>query len=219
MNEKYVTPSLLNIKKDQRLEIANILINNGIKWIHYDIMDGQFVPNTAISTDEIINIKNNTLNHIMDAHLMVNNPFHYAEILKNTVDYVTLHFEAIENSEIQKFINQYKNIFKIGLAIKPQTQFKEIKNFINQVDLILVMSVNPGAGGQSFIAESLNKIKIIKDYINKNNLKTLIQVDGGINNITGPQCLNAGADAIVSGSYLVFEPTKEKINLLFGKGI
>ncbi|MDZ7293464.1 ribulose-phosphate 3-epimerase [Mycoplasmopsis pulmonis] len=209
---KYIAPSLLNLKKDQRLNIANELLENGIKWIHYDVMDGKFVPNHAIEIEEIIHIKTNAKKHIADAHLMVENPLYYFEKLWDKVEYLTFHFEALKDeNEIWKIIQKYKSKVKIGISLKPETKIEKLDPFLKDIDLVLIMSVEPGKGGQKFIDSSLEKIAYIKEKINKQNLNLVIQVDGGINNITAKQAFKSGADVLVAGTYLVFEPTKEKI--------
>ncbi|WP_322962650.1 ribulose-phosphate 3-epimerase [Mycoplasmopsis cynos] len=217
--KKYVTPSLLNVNKEQRLSMANTLISNGIKWIHYDIMDSIFVPNTAIEIDEIIKINKNALPHIKDAHLMVINPYEYVDKVKNDVDIITFHYEAIQNDlvKFREFLDKYHHELKIGLAIKPNTSVLNIKNFLDKLSLVLVMSVEPGRGGQKFIESSYEKIKELKTIRNNNSFDFLIQVDGGINSITGPLCLKFGADAVVAGTYLVCEPTSERIQSILGK--
>ncbi|WP_117275036.1 ribulose-phosphate 3-epimerase [Mycoplasmopsis edwardii] len=216
---KYVTPSLLNVEKEQRLQMAETLIENGIKWIHYDVMDGNFVPNTAIEVEEIVNIDKNAKKHIKDAHLMVVNPYDYVEQLKNNVDILTFHYEAIENDldKFNEFLEKNKHELKIGLAIKPNTSVATIKNFLDKLSLVLVMSVEPGKGGQKFMESSLDKVKELKSIRNNNSYDYLIQVDGGINSETGPLCLKAGADAVVAGTFLVVEPTKERIQSILGK--
>lgn len=217
--KKYVTPSLLNVDKDQRLSMANILIQNGIKWIHYDIMDGQFVPNTAIFPEEIKQINKEGLKHFKDAHLMVLNPYDYLEILKDNVDIFTFHFEAIQNNldKFKQFLNKNNQELKIGLAIKPDTKVQTILPFLNKLSLVLVMSVEPGKGGQKFIESSIDKIKELRQLRIKHSYDYLIQVDGGINSETGPLCLKAGADAVVAGTFLVVEPTRKRINSILGK--
>ncbi|TNK83309.1 ribulose-phosphate 3-epimerase [Mycoplasmopsis pullorum] len=217
MTKKYVTPSLLNVESQKRLEIAKELINAGVKWIHYDVMDGEFVPNTAISYQEIKNIREKAPKHIMDAHLMVNDPLSYLDEFKNVVDIVTIHFEAIDDlEEFKEFLIENYHEIKIGLAIKPNTSVERIVEFLPYLALVLVMSVEPGKGGQRFIETSLQKINQLKILRLKNSYDYLIQVDGGINNETGPLAFEAGADAAVAGTYLVVEPTTNRIKSILG---
>ncbi|MEA4333873.1 ribulose-phosphate 3-epimerase [Mycoplasma sp. 1232] len=215
---KYVTPSLLNVEKENRLPMANTLVENSIKWIHYDVMDGKFVPNTAIQVEEIENIDKNGLKHLKDAHLMVVNPYDYVDQVKDVVDIITFHFEAIKDDlkKFDEFLTQKYDELKIGLAIKPSTSVDEIKPFLDRLALVLVMSVEPGAGGQKFMPSALEKIAYLKDLKIENGYEYLIQVDGGINNVTGPEAFKAGADACVAGTYIVVEPTKERIQSVLG---
>ncbi|UVD81763.1 ribulose-phosphate 3-epimerase [Mycoplasma iguanae] len=212
--KKYIAASLLNIESSQRVTITNDLLQNGIQWIHYDVMDGKFVPNLAIEPEEIANIKKNTVQHIADAHLMVQNPAWYAEKLIGAVDYVTLHFESLKEEEIINFIDRYQQHFKIGLAIKPNTPLAAVKHLFEQIDLLLVMSVEPGKGGQKFIESSLEKIAAARKIINEKNLDIIIQVDGGINDQTAPQCFQHGANVLVAGTFLVLDFSAAKVKAL-----
>ncbi|WP_435129240.1 ribulose-phosphate 3-epimerase [Mycoplasma sp. 6243] len=211
---KYVTPSLLNVDAKNRLELVNKLVDAGIKWIHYDVMDGKFVENTAIEIDEIENIAKNGKKHLKDVHLMVENPYDYVEKVKNFVDIITFHYESIidDLDKFEDFLERNFHEIKIGLAIKPSTPVDVLLPYIDRLALVLIMSVEPGKGGQKFIETSLDKIIKLKLYRQKDCLDFLIQVDGGINNITGPKSFKSGADACVAGTYLVNEPTKEKIH-------
>ncbi|WP_029513380.1 ribulose-phosphate 3-epimerase [Mycoplasmopsis primatum] len=215
-NSKYVTPSLLNVDKANRLEMANKLINQGIKWIHYDVMDGQFVPNYAIELDEIKTINEKGLKHFKDAHLMVNDPLKLIDEFKDYVDIVTIHYEAVKPKELLKFVKTKTHDYRIGIAIKPETQVEEITELLPYIQLVLVMSVEPGKGGQKFIDSALDKIRKLKQLRIQNQYDYLIQVDGGINNITGPLSFKAGADACVAGTFMVSCPTKERINSILG---
>lgn len=211
MNKKNVTPSLLNVEEGKRWEMAQKLLDEGIKWIHYDVMDAKFVPNKAIELEEIQQIKLKTSKHFMDAHLMVENPLEYLDKFKDVVDITTVHFEALNSKEFYNFLVKKHHDYRIGLAIKPDTPVEKITKFLPYIALVLVMSVEPGAGGQKFIESSIDKIKELKDLRNKNQYQYLIQVDGGINSQTGPKCFKAGADACVAGTFLVNNPTKETI--------
>ncbi|RIV16464.1 ribulose-phosphate 3-epimerase [Mycoplasmopsis gallopavonis] len=217
--KKYVTPSLLNVEPEKRLAMANTLVENGIKWIHYDIMDGEFVPNTAISVKEIENINKNGLPHIKDAHLMVVDPYNYIPLVSESCDIITFHYEAIcdDLEQFESFLEEHYHEFKIGLAIKPETEVSEIVPFLDKLALVLVMSVQPGKGGQKFMPIALEKIQALKNLRVKNGYDFLIQVDGGINSETGPQCFEVGADACVAGTFLVVSPNKETINSVLGK--
>ncbi|WP_322875773.1 ribulose-phosphate 3-epimerase [Mycoplasmopsis felis] len=216
--KKFVTPSLLNVKPEDRLELANTLIDAGISWIHYDVMDGEFVPNTAITVQEIENISKNGEKHLKDAHLMVNNPYDYVEKLSDIVDIITFHYEAIQDNfdKFEQFLNNTQHDLKIGLAIKPDTSVEQIERFLDKLALVLVMSVEPGQGGQKFMPIALEKIRKLKLIRQRDSLTFLIQVDGGINDHTGPECFKKGADACVAGTFLVSNPTRERIESIFG---
>ncbi|WP_338822475.1 ribulose-phosphate 3-epimerase [Mycoplasmopsis felifaucium] len=216
MTNKYVTPSLLNVEKDQRLSMANTLIDEGIKWIHYDVMDGKFVPNTAIEFEEIENINEHGKKHLKDAHLMVEKPLELVEKYSKIVDFVTFHFEAEDKKKILQFLKKNHHYYKIGVAIKPNTTIEEITELLPYVSLVLVMSVEPGKGGQKFMPNAVDKIKELKRLRDLHQYEYLIQVDGGINNETGPICFKAGADACVAGTFLVKNPTKNTIDSILG---
>lgn len=213
--EKFITPSLLNVEKDKRLQMINHLIDNGIKWFHYDVMDGKFVPNLAIELDEIKDFRKNAKQHFSDTHLMIEEPLKVIDDYKDFTDIITLHYEAIKPKELLTFLKEKHHEYKIGLAIKPNTNVEEIKSFLPYLALVLVMSVEPGKGGQQFIPSALDKIALLKQWRIKNTYTYLIQVDGGINSETGKQAFKAGVDACVAGTYLVKEPTKERINSMF----
>lgn len=212
MDNKNVVPSLLNVDKSERPNMAKKLIEEGIKWIHYDVMDEKFVPNTAIELGEIKNIVKKAPKHFKDVHLMVENPLSYLEDYKDLVDVITIHYEAIEDEKLLDFLVENHHDYRIGLAIKPATDVSLILPFLPYLQLVLVMSVEPGKGGQKFIESALDKIKELKNLRKKHQYEYLIQVDGGVNNITGPKAFKAGADACVAGSFLVKNPTRETIN-------
>ena len=163
MIKKQVTPSILNVPKDQRVEVINNLIDMGIQWFHYDVMDNKFVPNEAISIDEIKSFKSTCKKHLSDAHLMVNDPFKYAHELKDYVTCLTIHYESFEKEEdIVKFVNEFSHTNWVGIAPPPSTDFNKIQPILYLFDLVLIMSVEPGFGGQQFIEKTYNKLKEIK---------------------------------------------------------
>lgn len=204
MIEKLITPSILNVEKDKRIETINNLLNLGIKWIHYDVMDGEFVSNTAISVEEIISFQEKCKKHASDVHLMVKNPFDYAKKLSNHVTCLTIHYEAFENEkDIIQFVDLFSHTNWIGLAIKPSTSFKQIKNILYLFDIILIMSVEPGFGGQEFIKSTYDKIREIKQFIDEEKLPTIIQVDGGINDKNSKDLFKIGSSFNVVGSFLI----------------
>lgn len=207
-----VSTSILSIKNNL---IDNIkkLNETDTDFIHYDIMDGNFVTNTSFSYEEIKNI-NKHVTKSLDVHLMVSNPEEYINFYKNlNPTYITIHYE-IDNC--QKYIDMIKeNNIKCGISIKPDTPVEALYDILDKIDLVLIMSVEPGMGGQEFITESLIKIQKLRKYIDDNNLNTVIEVDGGINDITSKKCIDSGVDILVSGSYITnSNDYQEQINKL-----
>lgn len=183
------------------LDIVKELDKTNADAIHIDIMDGKFVDNKTWTTSEIIKLTKYS-NLPLDVHLMVSNPSKYIEdyAMLNTNN-ITFHYEAVK--DVNKVINEIKDYgLKVGIAVNPDTDVKNIYDYLSDIDIVLIMSVYPGKSGQVFINETLDKIKELKDYIVNNNLKTLISVDGGINDETGKLCKEAGADVLVSASYI-----------------
>ncbi len=170
-------------------------------YIHIDIMDGKFVSNKTWTISEVKKFTSySTLP--LEVHLMVNNPSKYIEdyALMNT-SIIIFHYEAVK--DINEMINKVKLYgLKVGIAINPETNINVLIPYLNMIDEVLIMSVHPGKSGQSFIEESLEKISVLKNIILEGNYKTIISVDGGINNETGLLCKDAGADELVSASYI-----------------
>lgn len=170
-------------------------------YIHIDIMDGKFVSNKTWTTSEVKKFTSySTLP--LEVHLMVNNPSKYIEdyALMNT-SIIIFHYEAVK--DINEMINKVKLYgLKVGIAINPETNINVLIPYLNMIDEVLIMSVHPGKSGQSFIEESLEKISVLKNIILEGNYKTIISVDGGINNEIGLLCKDAGADELVSASYI-----------------
>lgn len=170
-------------------------------YIHIDIMDGKFVGNKTWTTSEVKKFTSySTLP--LEVHLMVNNPSKYIEdyALMNT-SIIIFHYEAVK--DINEMINKVKLYgLKVGIAINPETNINVLIPYLNMIDEVLIMSVHPGKSGQSFIEESLEKISVLKNIILEGNYKTIISVDGGINNETGLLCKDAGVDELVSASYI-----------------
>ena len=199
MSDIIVAPSILsgdfaNLQSDiEKLQKA------GADWIHVDVMDGHFVPNITIGAP-VVKALNKVSDIPLDVHLMIENPEKY---LKDFIDagssIITVHFEATRE-KTKDIIREIKNSgIKVGLSIKPQTSLEEIIEYLSELDLVLIMTVEPGFGGQSFLEESAKKIKFIKDNSQKN---LIIEVDGGINKETAKICKEYGANAFVAGSYI-----------------
>ena len=215
--KNYIAPSLLSADKEHLKDEILKVEALGCEYIHWDIMDGIFVPNTAIPLEAV---KANAKVHKMvnDVHIMVADPMKVApEFIEAGADIVTFHFEALECPVCcKKLIDKIHSLgCKAGISIKPKTNVKVLKELVKYVDLVLIMSVEPGKGGQAFIPSALGKIKKLRKWIDKENLNCLIEVDGGINGETGQKCRKAGVDILVAGSYLYgHDNIKERIESL-----
>lgn len=213
-------PSILSANFVRLEEEIKLLESQNIQYIHLDIMDGMFVPNISIGMPVIKSIRQIT-NMVLDTHFMIEKPERYIDDFINLgCDILNFHYEATDKhlEIIQKIKNAGK---KAGMTIKPKTSYEKILPFINHLDLVLVMGVEPGFGGQKFIPESLDKIKAIRQYITENNLKCELEIDGGVKLDNVEQVLQAGADVIVVGSDIFEKEDKPKIikqyNDLFSK--
>ena len=199
MRQLIVAPSLLAAKRI--VEEAKAIENIENVWLHFDVMDGKFVPNTSFSLDDLLLMRKET-KLFLDVHLMIENPEKYfIDYVKNGADLVTVHYEA--TNELSSLIKNIKKAgVKVGVSIKPKTDVEVLYPYLKDLDLVLVMSVEPGFGGQSFIPSALEKIEKLRKEIDKNNYNCLIEVDGGINKETGDLCKKSGVDVLVAGSYL-----------------
>lgn len=187
--------SILN--SDNKLETIHILNNTDISYIHLDVMDGKFVPQKTLDIKEIHELSKISKKKL-DIHLMVYNPLEYIENIKTikNIEYITIHLEITEN--IKELLSKIKSYgYKTGLSIKPNTNLNEILPYINDIDLILLMTVEPGRGGQPMLESSKSRLLELKKIV-KNNIK--IEIDGGINDKTITQMTEA--DIAVVGSYI-----------------
>ena len=213
-----IAPSLLSADLGYLDKEIKSVRNSGCEWLHYDIMDGDFVPNITFGADFVKRFHDYGL--FNDVHFMIKNPLKYAKVfIDNGADNITFHYEASKDPiELQEEIRKLGKNIKVGLSIKPRTKVEEILPYVNYFDLILVMSVEPGFGGQKFIKSSLDKIATLRKYIDDNKLSTLIEVDGGINNKTYKACVDAGVDVLVTGSYYFSQVDRTKtVKLLKGE--
>ncbi|MCB0347748.1 MAG: ribulose-phosphate 3-epimerase [Bdellovibrionales bacterium] len=198
---KYISPSILSANfADLQTDIKNVE-TAGADMLHIDVMDGHFVPNITIGPVVLNSIKNVT-KLPLDTHLMITDPDKYAEaFIKAGSQYLTFHIEACKSPGA--LIEKIKNLgAKPGLSLRPGTHIKDIIPFLPEIDLVLVMTVEPGFGGQSFMADQVNKIKELDALRKTHGFKFLISVDGGINAETAKVCVEAGADILVAGSYV-----------------
>lgn len=200
MQNIIISPSVLSADfADLGNEVKRLELN-GADWVHIDVMDGHFVPNITIGAP-VVKAINKISDIPLDVHLMIENPEKYIEDFASAgADIITVHYEAVK-PDVLTVINKIKSFgIKAGLSIKPKTSADEIREFIPLLDLVLVMTVEPGFGGQKFMSDCADKIKQIKIYSENENL--IIEVDGGINAETAEYCKKAGANALVAGSYI-----------------
>ena len=194
-----LSPSILSADFTKLGEEIETIDNAGAEYIHVDVMDGMFVPSISYGMPVIKSIRKST-GKVFDVHLMISEPIRYiADFAASGADMITVHVEACSDvvATIEK-IREYK--LKVGITLNPDTPVSAIKPYLNRVDMVLIMSVNPGFGGQKFITSSVDKIKEVKRLRDELNLSYDIEVDGGINIDNLATVLEAGANVIVAGS-------------------
>ena len=206
MSKVIISPSILsadfaNLERDiKRVEEA------GADWLHVDVMDGHFVPNITIGVPVVKSIKK-VANIPLDVHLMIENPEKYIEpFAKAGADILTFHYEAVQ--DVKGIIDLIKSFgVKAGMSIKPKTNAEDVIQYLNDLDLLLIMTVEPGFGGQSFMSDCADKLPVIKENAHE---KLIIQVDGGINAETARICTSKGANSLVAGNYIYNSPNIQK---------
>lgn len=215
-----LSPSVLSANFMKLGEEVQILEKEGVPYLHLDVMDGVFVPNISVGMPVIKSLRKVT-NMIIDAHFMIVEPERYIDDFINLgCDIINFHFEATKkhNEIIEKIKKAGK---KAGMTIKPKTDYKEILPYLNKLDLVLIMSVEPGFGGQKFMEDSLEKVSSIRKYLDEHNLNCEIEIDGGIKLENVEKAIKAGADVIVVGSDIFEKEDKSKIikqyNEIFSK--
>jgi len=196
-----IAPSILSADFSRLGEEVRRLEANGADWVHVDVMDGVFVPNITIGPGVVGALRPHT-RLPFDVHLMIMEPERYIdEFARAGADIITMHVEATDN--IRSNIDRIRGLGKkAGLSLNPETPFEEVLPYLDDIDLLLVMTVHPGFGGQSFIADCVPKIARAREYFDSIGSLAEVEVDGGINARTGRQCVKAGATVLAAGSSL-----------------
>lgn len=205
MSQIIISPSVLSMDYSKMKEQVDALNASKAEWMHFDVMDGHFVPNITFGPDILKGFRKMT-DMVLDVHLMVSDPEKYAPIFVDAgADMVTFHVEALDND-----LNRISNLLKVlhekgvkaGVVIKPKTDVAFIEPILDQVDMVLVMTVEPGFGGQSFMKDMMSKVTWLKNKRDEKGYSYRIEVDGGINSSTYHTAIEAGSDTLVAGSYV-----------------
>lgn len=208
-----ISPSILSADFTKLGEDIKTVETNGAKYLHFDVMDGHFVPNISFGPYVLECIKKKSKLY-MDVHLMIDDPAkYYLEFIKAGANCITFHYESFKkSSKILEFIKLLKEQkVDVGMSVKPGTDVEVLEEYLAYLDMVLIMSVEPGFGGQKFNVEAIDRIKKLKTMIKTGVYKTKISVDGGINAETGAQAVAAGADILVLGSYIFKGNVKSNI--------
>lgn len=210
-----ISPSVLSLDYSQITTQVQELNESKAEWIHFDVMDGHFVPNLTFGPD-ILKAFCKLSPLYKDVHLMVTDPIFFSDVfLKAGADHITFHYEVLEKEKIKALAKHVHEEGKtVGISIKPNTPVEVLKEYLEDFDLFLIMSVEPGFGGQSFIMDSVERIRILREMLNEIGSNAHIEVDGGINADTAKLVKEAGADVLVAGSYIFKNDIKKAVDSL-----
>lgn len=215
MKETIIAPSVLSLDYSNTAGALEELAKSRAKWLHFDVMDGHFVPNLTFGPDILKGFQKGS-NLLLDVHLMIEEPENFLDpFIKAGADLITFHTEALDNdisacTALLKTIKEKGTM--AGFSVKPGTPIEDFEALLPESDLVLVMSVEPGFGGQSFMEEQLDKVRWLKDRQDKYGYK--IEIDGGINDKTALKAKEAGADVLVAGSYVFGKDIVEAVESL-----
>ena len=196
-----ISPSILGGSFSNMQDTIKLIDRSKAEYIHFDVMDGDFVPNLTFGPQFISNVRPFS-QKTFDVHLMINRVGKFLdEYIKAGSDIITFHLEIVE--DINDLIIKIKNNkIKCGIAIKPDTSWENLKPYLDNIDQIIIMTVEPGFGGQKFMDDQLSKITQLKKYLIDNQYRIDLEIDGGVNFETGKKCIDAGANILVAGSFL-----------------